>query len=124
MESVLLYGTPHSAGLMFQNHTTIGRLTSIVQHYQNLKNVELLDVLGAAAFIQETDVFGVRLASLDDAEQNKEPVVIFIKARGNDAFAEDGGKPQSFKKSSKGGKGKASQWNKWPGEEGAGNQQG
>ena len=79
-----------------------------------MKNVELLDVLGAAAFVQETEVFRVRLASLEETEENKEPIVIFIKAKGNHDFAEDGGKLHSLKKGGpKGGKGKFGQWNKW-----------
>ena len=114
MESVLLYGTPHSAGIMYKYHNTAGRLTTILQHYQHLKEVRLVDVIGSASFAQEADAFGIRLASLTGKEGDRDKIVIFLKFAGHHAFAEDGGTMQSKPKGGGKGKTKAAQpWNKW-----------
>jgi hypothetical protein len=111
MESVMVHGMPHSAGLMYKYFTTLGRLTSILRHYKNLKEVQALDVLGAACYIQEAEAFGVPLAAVTGQGEGT-AMVVLLKINGNHAFAEDGGKIQSKKGGGKRGK-KNMPWNKW-----------
>ncbi len=112
MESVMVYGAPHAPGLLYEHATTIGRLANIIRHYKNLQEVTTTAILGAAGYITEAEIFGLR-AALVAEEAEEKAIIIFIRMKGNHAFAEDGGRVQASKGSK--GKGGASKkpWNKW-----------
>ncbi len=94
LQSVLVFGNPHSAGVMFQRHTSVARLASIISMYSGLETVTKIDILGMACYVSELEIVLVPAFCLEmfrQADQNE--VIALCKFHAHQyGIAEDGGK--------------------------------
>ena len=110
LTSTMVFGTPHSVGVMCRFFAPAGRIAATVSHYAGLEDVTALDIIGCSTWTQEAEALAVEMSDITGQRADEDQFVVCIKINGAHAFAEDGGKISTGKS---GGGTKGGKWNQW-----------